>query len=443
MPKKKKHYKCFWFLPCFLGCWWIASCLGAPLELTGWACKQAEECGKKELYRCREGRCERRCKQAADCNGAATCREGWCIPNFLEIPIASNESPRVETSNESLPTESTESSPNEPLPTEPPPQEAEASPPTEPNPEPNPEIPNELASDCSEDASCPSHWLCQQSRCVPCQRDKDCSTTYGGSCIGGSCEIAARQRDGVLQWSVGTPAVDCASYRSPSAGYRAATQDGVYRIQPPRTTAFDVFCDMTHAGGGWTLLLKSDGSKNTFRYDAPLWNETTAYPAQPDPRNNQIEAKLRSYATVSIKELLFQMLDSNQPTRSLIVRHEGLSLHSILQSPENTPFQTPAGHANWANLVRGGSLQANCRREGINIARESTATNGYITKLRLGILANNENDCGSIDSFTGIGTMYTTTTAPVFAGNANYYVGPNLPTVQEPRWTMIWGRSLP
>lgn len=63
---------------------------------------------------------------------------------------------------------------------------------------------------------------------------------------------------------------------------------------------------------------------------------------------------------------------------------------------------TTIGRATWLSLVPQSGIQANCNMEGFNVDVPMYAA------ARIGILANQENDCGSPDSYIGIGTSGTT-----------------------------------
>lgn len=67
------------------------------------------------------------------------------------------------------------------------------------------------------------------------------------------------------KWSDGSFARSCYGYRHPSFGaaYSGLTGDGVYTIDPDGPgggAAFDIYCDMTADGGGWTLAAGIDGA---------------------------------------------------------------------------------------------------------------------------------------------------------------------------------------
>ena len=52
--------------------------------------------------------------------------------------------------------------------------------------------------------------------------------------------------------------------------YKYERTDGVYAIKPDNLSAFDVFCDQTTAGGGWTVFQKRvDGTVDFYL----KWND--------------------------------------------------------------------------------------------------------------------------------------------------------------------------
>src|SRR5690606_30833275 len=72
-----------------------------------------------------------------------------------------------------------------------------------------------------------------------------------------------------------------------------------------------------------------------------------------------------------------------------------------LVSP-NTHVASALGRNAWKSLITGNSLQPNCNQEGVNSFPNGNPT---FTRARVGVVSNQENDCGSPDSFIGIGTQ--------------------------------------
>jgi hypothetical protein len=180
-------------------------------------------------------------------------------------------------------------------------------------------------------------------------------------------------------------------------------QSGVYTLDAG-TGPFRAYCELEEDGGGWTLALKVNGVETTFAYDAGIW-EDQALLSPGEPGLDRVEAKLETWNAVPFAELrlgLEHPIESGD-VRWLVIPLAADSLHELFSSGEHRP--TSVGREAWKGLLEGSSLQLHCNREGSNNYHQQT-------RVRLGILGNQEDDCGSPDSRLGIGGAGTICGSP-------------------------------
>ncbi|MFV8752172.1 fibrinogen-like YCDxxxxGGGW domain-containing protein [Nannocystaceae bacterium ST9] len=178
--------------------------------------------------------------------------------------------------------------------------------------------------------------------------------------------------------------------------------DGVYELDD-EGTGYAAYCDMTTAGGGWTLVLKSDGNADTFRYASAQWGSPD--PFQPEFADlDRREAKLASYASVPFDALRIGMeapfgVDPAPLALNWIeLPVTADSLHALIGP--GMQVATSIGRDTWKSLVAGASLQPNCNLEGFNLA---PSRNLVHHRVRIGIVANEQDNCDSPNSRLGIG----------------------------------------
>ena len=291
-------------------------------------------------------------------------------------------------------------------------------------------------ADCQEPAcaalpQCEPAPTCTDQRKNGDETDVDC----GGSCPAcGYAQACAADKDcpaaAVCDALSCRAAVSCAEILA----HDPTARDGVYPIAPiaPAPTVpapapiapiapddaaarFQAVCDMSRDGGGWTLLLKADGAAelayaSTWWTDEALLNEAdlTVLPGN---------AKYPSFLALPVAELRgeldgfrFRQLTELRTARQIFL---GASL-------QVTPFPTfNTGGANW-------STQPNCQYYGTNLV--------YLTSVRFGWTANQEDQCLSNDTgiglgVTGRGAGYICGSTLCSAGNVN--VGGN---------GLLWGK---
>ena len=85
--------------------------------------------------------------------------------------------------------------------------------------------------------------------------------------------------------------------------------------------------------------------------------------------------------------------EGHRSFKSIVISAD--SLHALIAGGKY--HNTSLGRDAWKDLLKYGSLQQNCNREGFN----AQATN---FKIRIGILSNEQNDCDSDDSYIGLGS---------------------------------------
>ena len=82
-----------------------------------------------------------------------------------------------------------------------------------------------------------------------------------------------------------------------------------------------------------------------------------------------------------------------------VINQQADSLHSLIADGKYR--NTSLGRNMWKSLIGSqASLQSYCNKEGFNAVGDNTR----LSKSRIGIIANQESNCGSCDSHIGFGT---------------------------------------
>ncbi|XP_067028482.1 uncharacterized skeletal organic matrix protein 5-like [Acropora muricata] len=162
-----------------------------------------------------------------------------------------------------------------------------------------------------------------------------------------------------------------------------------------------VYCHMGDFGcgsGGWTPVIKTDGTKKTFAYTSTFWSDKNVYNlAEGKTGFDKQETKLPSYWETRVSKICLGMRNG-KTTRFVVIDRNSSSLFALIADGRYRALSL--GRNKWKSLIGPqASLQRNCNREGFNVLGPK-----MFSKARIGIAANNENSCVTCDSRIGFGT---------------------------------------
>ena len=142
-------------------------------------------------------------------------------------------------------------------------------------------------------------------------------------------------------------------------------------------------------------------SQRTFHYDSRYWSDKIEYnlPGGESGFDSQ-ETKLPTYWNTPFNKICLGMKIGLQFSFITINKTETSSLYSLIA--DRNYRATSLGYKTWKKLIGSeASLQLNCKKEGFNVACSSGRS---MSRARIGIVGNNENNCHSCDSRIGFGT---------------------------------------
>ena len=163
--------------------------------------------------------------------------------------------------------------------------------------------------------------------------------------------------------------------------------------------------------------------QSTFEYDSSYWTNKNTYNDDSDGRDGGLDDRQYKGSTfwrTSFKEICVVMKYYYlyyRPRGAISFWYPASSLYSLIADGKYRP--THLGRDKWKSIMHISSLQRNCNREGFNVNPNSKE------RVRLGIIANEQNNCDSPDSFIALGADRRFEDSGNTAGNYAAYSADN------------------
>jgi len=213
------------------------------------------------------------------------------------------------------------------------------------------------------------------------------------------CSCSSESACSPTQGSYGSLPVSCKEIWEKS---RIRVDDSFHiRTDLPSQYA-NVFCRMTPipgcGDGGWTLAMKIDGTKQTFTYHSPYWNNTIAYNEGGGTSLAEVETKLSSYWTTPFTRLCLGMRYQNKENW-ISLNYTAPSLWDVISKGTHTA--TNVTLMDWKSLLTGSQIQEGCVIQGFNSDMPGSPDSA---KARIGIIGYPNKCGGAAQSRIGFGT---------------------------------------
>jgi hypothetical protein len=180
-----------------------------------------------------------------------------------------------------------------------------------------------------------------------------------------------------------------------------ASKDGAYAINPDGAGAYQVWCDMTTDGGGWTLAMrfKNDGVLgygSTYWTDMKTFNEDAGGSVDPT-----LNANAKTMAFVNLTGANVRGCKGVPGPNQCF--QQALGGNKTLQKVFTEPFKSGGPSRGFVVSLWGDDTsQPYCNGTGINNYKDYSGPGTY-SGVRFGLIGNNENDCATTDSSWGFG----------------------------------------
>lgn len=225
----------------------------------------------------------------------------------------------------------------------------------------------------------------------------------------------------------------------------APTGDGTYWIDPDGaggSDPFQVYCDMTLDGGGWTLIMKSQSDTNTFHYSSGYWNSAGTL-NEGDLSLTRGDSKYKSFDELAFSDIR-GCVGSAQS--SCLIRQFGSSKSSALalfSEAEVNPCETgnDGGLVTFANFEAafGIDMYNGPCEQGPKWNKPDCGGGGGDNPVRWGVYTDEDASCASNNEAMGWG-LTNDGSAPGSAGSGGYT--PRMSHVGKDAWLWVRGSEI-